>query len=388
MGRTSAWAYDNERPRHEVDVPAFFIDALPGDQRRDFLAFVDDGGYDDRALVERRGLGVPAGGARSSTRCSGAARATGGRGGASATWEPLRHGRARAARLLVRGGRVRALGGPEAAHRGRVGEGGGRDPDGAARRVPVGRRRPDATRANLGQRACAPPPVGAYPAGAQRVRCRAAARGRLGVDGLRLPALSGLRAVPYRGVLGGLLRQRLQGAARRLLGDAHRSRCATPSATGTTPSAGRSSPAFAARGTPERATEFGADMDVDAQVLEWRPQPRVSLDVPLRPRDAAPGARAGREARARPTPKELSPKWLLRRARLASSSTSITRLPEYYPTRREREILERARGGDRAGSAARTRWSSWAAAPREKTRLLLGRAAGGRARCGASSPST
>ena len=41
----------------------------------------------------------------------------------------------------------------------------------------------------------------------------------LGMDELPLPRLSGLRGVPLPRVLGGLLRRRAQGAARRLLGD-------------------------------------------------------------------------------------------------------------------------------------------------------------------------
>jgi iron(II)-dependent oxidoreductase len=38
------FAYDNERPAHEVDVPAFEIDRLPV-TNGDFAAFCDDGGY-------------------------------------------------------------------------------------------------------------------------------------------------------------------------------------------------------------------------------------------------------------------------------------------------------------------------------------------------------
>jgi gamma-glutamyl hercynylcysteine S-oxide synthase len=43
---TEAWALDNERPAHEVDVPAFVIDAaaVTGGE---YAAFVDAGGYDD-----------------------------------------------------------------------------------------------------------------------------------------------------------------------------------------------------------------------------------------------------------------------------------------------------------------------------------------------------
>lgn len=45
---TDPWAYDNERPEHAVQLPAFLIDAAPvtnGQYRR----FVDAGGYDDPA---------------------------------------------------------------------------------------------------------------------------------------------------------------------------------------------------------------------------------------------------------------------------------------------------------------------------------------------------
>jgi iron(II)-dependent oxidoreductase len=44
-----AFAYDNELPRHEVDVPAFEIDRLPVTNGA-FLAFVDDDGYGRREL--------------------------------------------------------------------------------------------------------------------------------------------------------------------------------------------------------------------------------------------------------------------------------------------------------------------------------------------------
>jgi gamma-glutamyl hercynylcysteine S-oxide synthase len=39
-----AWAYDNERPRHVVDVPAFWIDTCPVTNAQ-FQAFMEDGGY-------------------------------------------------------------------------------------------------------------------------------------------------------------------------------------------------------------------------------------------------------------------------------------------------------------------------------------------------------
>ena len=59
----AGFAYDNERPRHEVDLPAFEIDAKPVTSG-EFLDFVEDGGYRRRELwtddgwAWRRGAGV------------------------------------------------------------------------------------------------------------------------------------------------------------------------------------------------------------------------------------------------------------------------------------------------------------------------------------------
>ncbi|WP_374122049.1 ergothioneine biosynthesis protein EgtB [Frankia sp. AiPa1] len=43
------WAYDNERPAHRVELPAFWIDTLPVSNRAQ-MAFIDAGGYDDPRL--------------------------------------------------------------------------------------------------------------------------------------------------------------------------------------------------------------------------------------------------------------------------------------------------------------------------------------------------
>lgn len=48
------WAYDNERPAHEVHLRPFWIDASPVTNRR-FAAFVDDGGYHRPELWEPEG---------------------------------------------------------------------------------------------------------------------------------------------------------------------------------------------------------------------------------------------------------------------------------------------------------------------------------------------
>jgi iron(II)-dependent oxidoreductase len=49
-----AFAYDNERPRHEIDVPAFEIDRIPVTNGA-YLAFVEDGGYHRREWWSEEG---------------------------------------------------------------------------------------------------------------------------------------------------------------------------------------------------------------------------------------------------------------------------------------------------------------------------------------------
>jgi iron(II)-dependent oxidoreductase len=51
---TDAWAYDNERPAHEVDLPSYFIDAVPVSNAA-YLAFLEAGGYDDQRLWTEAG---------------------------------------------------------------------------------------------------------------------------------------------------------------------------------------------------------------------------------------------------------------------------------------------------------------------------------------------
>jgi iron(II)-dependent oxidoreductase len=56
LGSTFAWAYDNERPAHVVDLPAFRIDrALV--TNADYAGFVDAGGYRDRDVWSVEGWG-------------------------------------------------------------------------------------------------------------------------------------------------------------------------------------------------------------------------------------------------------------------------------------------------------------------------------------------
>ena len=163
-------------------------------------------------------------------------------------------GRAGAARELVRGRRLRPLGRTAAAHRGRVGEGRPARPGtgGRSRATRGATTTPRPTHANLGQRHLRPAPAGSYPDGAVAARRTAVDRRRVGVDGERLPAVPGVRRLPVPGVLGGVLRRRVQGAARRFV---RRRRGGLPGHVpqlGPTRSGGRSSPGSAPPGTPTR----------------------------------------------------------------------------------------------------------------------------------------
>ncbi len=70
------------------------------------------------------------------------------------------------------------------------------------------------------------------------------------------------------------------------------------------------------------------------------PGTRFTLDRHLPPDFAEAALRADVRAGLSRTPKTLPPKWFYD-ARGSDLFTEITRLPEYYPTRAEREILAR-----------------------------------------------
>jgi L-histidine N-alpha-methyltransferase len=93
------------------------------------------------------------------------------------------------------------------------------------------------------------------------------------------------------------------------------------------------------------------------------------LDVHLKPEDAAHALRADVRAGLTADPKWVSPKWFYD-AVGSELFEDITRLPEYYPTRAEREVL-----ADRAGEIAATTGAhslvELGSGSSEKTRLLL-----------------
>ncbi|HEX8818593.1 MAG TPA: L-histidine N(alpha)-methyltransferase, partial [Archangium sp.] len=105
--------------------------------------------------------------------------------------------------------------------------------------------------------------------------------------------------------------------------------------------------------------------------LERERAPSVTVEVHVRPGDARRALHAEVLAGlcTEDRPKELSPKWLYDE-RGSQLFDEITRLPEYYPTRREREILQ-ARAGDIARASGADTLLELGSGSSEKTRLLL-----------------
>ena len=167
---TEPWALDNERPAHTVDVAPFYLDTTPVTCGA-YAEFIEDGGYDDPRWWtpagwkhrQKAGLTAPLYWRRDGGQWT---RRVFGRPGAGHA------GRAGAACVLVRGGRVRPLGRAAAADRGRVGEGGPvRSRHRPDPQVPVGQRRargrrtPTSARPSCARRRPAPTPRGRRRAG-------------------------------------------------------------------------------------------------------------------------------------------------------------------------------------------------------------------------------
>ncbi|HWD78757.1 MAG TPA: L-histidine N(alpha)-methyltransferase [Kribbella sp.] len=93
------------------------------------------------------------------------------------------------------------------------------------------------------------------------------------------------------------------------------------------------------------------------------------IDVHLTPDYAARALRDDVRAGLSATPKWLPPKWFYD-ARGSELFEEITRLPEYYPTRAEREILD-ARAGEIAAITNAHTLVELGSGSSEKTRLLL-----------------
>jgi L-histidine N-alpha-methyltransferase len=93
------------------------------------------------------------------------------------------------------------------------------------------------------------------------------------------------------------------------------------------------------------------------------------LDVHLTPEDAAHALRADVRAGLTANPKWVSPKWFYD-AVGSELFEDITRLPEYYPTRAEREVLA-GRAGEIAATTGAHSLVELGSGSSEKTRLLL-----------------
>src|SRR5437773_471347 len=159
------WALDNERPAHEVDVPAFVIDAVPVTNER-YARFIADGGYDQErwwtpegwAHRVEAGLTAPMHWRRDGDRWY---RRRFGHEEPLPPDEPVVHVCFHEARAFAAwaGKRLPTEAEWEKAAR--------HDPaTGRSRRYPWGDDDPTERHANLGQRHLSPSPVGAYPDGA------------------------------------------------------------------------------------------------------------------------------------------------------------------------------------------------------------------------------
>ena len=323
IGDAGVWfAYDNERPKHVVDVPSFRIDRLPVSNGH-YMEFVADGGYSQRALwtdagwewrwregVERPLYWSADGSERRFDRIADVdparpvmhvswfeadafARWAGKRLPTEVEWE-----KAASWAPGARNGAPPAL---------------GRRPALARRREP----RPDRVRPRAGRR---------LPRGCLRVRGPRNVRRRVGVDCERLLGLPGLPRLPVPRVLRDLLRRRLQGAARRLVGDP------LP----------RDPQHHAQLGLPPAAADL-----LRLPLRRGRMSALAERDITIESCVADGGTLAEdvRSGLGRPAgERELPPKHLYDE-RGSELFDRITRLPEYYPTRCERAILNRQAPG-------------------------------------------
>ena len=197
---------------------------------------------------------------------------------------------------------------------------------GVARRIRGGAtRRSPGVHANVDQLGCG--------TGARRAPTRPAPRpyGCLGMIGdvwewtsAEFDGYPGFAAVPVPRVLAAVLRRRLPGAARRLVGDARPGRDARRSATGT---------------TPQRRQIFSGTPDREGRMKQVLDTEDVSIHSCVSETDERCLADDVLDGLTRPF-KELPPKHFYD-ARGSELFERICELPEYYPTRTERQILER-----------------------------------------------
>ncbi len=243
-----AWALDNERPAHRVGVPAFFLDTAPVTNAA-YAEFVTAGGYADERFWHPDGwahLRAAGWDAPQFWRREGATWVVR-RFGVDAELvpdQPVQHVCWYEADAYARwaGRRLPTETEWEKAAR--------HDPaTGRSRRYPWGDDEPTPALANLGGRHLGPAAVGAYPAGASPLGVHQLIGDVWEWTSSDFTPYPGFRAFPYREYSEVFfpLRDRRPSTRSSAVGPGRsiRSRAAAPSATGTTRSAGRSSPASA-----------------------------------------------------------------------------------------------------------------------------------------------
>ncbi|TCJ99969.1 ergothioneine biosynthesis protein EgtB [Nocardia alba] len=191
------WALDNERPAHPVHVDGFAIDVAPVTNRQ-YLAFIDAGGYDRAELWSERGwahrteagLVAPQFWERDGdgwTRTAFGVRAP------LRLDQPVVHVCWFEAQAFARWAGKRLPTEAEWEKAARF------DPEtGASRRYPWGEDQPDEQLANLGQRHLEPAEVGAYPAGASATGVQQLIGDVWEWCSSGFEAYPGFRAFPYR----------------------------------------------------------------------------------------------------------------------------------------------------------------------------------------------
>src|SRR4029077_16769179 len=174
--------------------------------------------------------------------------------------------------------------------------------------------------------------------------------GDRGHGGRRHPVVPHVRACRGRGLGAGRRRTRLDRSAGRLRSD-------RDGATGQRGSAGRTGQScFTCFTRPEHRGRKDRD-------------PMTPLDRRLPPGFLEEALRADARTGLTAEPKSLPPKWFYD-AQGSALFDKITELPEYYPTRAEREILRASAAGIAAQTGART-LIELGSGSSDKTRLLL-----------------
>jgi iron(II)-dependent oxidoreductase len=195
---TDAWAYDNERPAHELRLDPFWIDTVPVTNRA-FMEFIDAGGYHDRRWWTDAGWEVRC---RENLEHPAFWRHEGGSSWSRVRFgwrepvppdEPVQHACWYEADAYARFRGRRLPTEPEWEKAAAWGPGAAR-----ARRYPWGEDPPDPTRANLDQRYFRPAPVGAYPAGASAYGCQQMIGDVWEWTSSDFTPYPGFRAFPYR----------------------------------------------------------------------------------------------------------------------------------------------------------------------------------------------